>query len=130
MGGVSTMVLRGFAVAGGSWWLLSFGNRVTCAIPNPSLLGESAMSNIIDFLEAVGQNANLRYASPEKMQHLLADSQVDDELQGAVLAGDQQRLSELLRAKNTCCMLMSGRVSCLLMSGMNDEDEILGERRA
>lgn len=88
------------------------------------------MSNIIDFLETVGQNASLRYASPEKMQHVLADSQVDNELQEAVLAGDQQRLSELLRAKNTCCMLMPGRVSCLLMSGMNDEDEILGERCA
>jgi len=88
------------------------------------------MSNIIDFLEAVGQDATLRYASAEKMQHMLADSQVDEEVQEAVLAGDKQRLSELLRAKTTCCMLMPGRVSCLLMSGMNDEDELLDERCA
>jgi len=88
------------------------------------------MSNIIDFLETVGQDATLRYASAEKMQHMLADSQVDEEVQEAVLAGDKHRLSELLRAKTTCCMLMPGRVSCLLMSGMNDEDELLDKRCA
>jgi len=88
------------------------------------------MSNIIEFLETIGQNASLRYASTREMQHMLADSQMDQDVREAVLAKDQQRLSELLRAKNTCCMLMPGRVSCLLMSGMNDEDEVLGERCA
>jgi|SwirhisoilCB2_FD_contig_31_32372100_length_529_multi_2_in_0_out_0_1 hypothetical protein len=88
------------------------------------------MSNIIEFLETIGQNASLRYASTGEMQHMLADSQMDQDVREAVLAKDQQRLSELLRAKNTCCMLMPGRVSCLLMSGMNDEDEVLGERCA
>jgi hypothetical protein len=88
------------------------------------------MSNVIDFLETIGQNASLRYASAGEMRHMLTDSQVEQDVQEAILARDQQRLSDLLRAKNTCCMLMPGRVSCLLMSGMNDEDEILGERRA
>jgi hypothetical protein len=88
------------------------------------------MSNVIEFLETIGQNASLRYASTGEMQHMLADSQMDQDVREAVLAKDQQRLSELLRAKNTCCMLMPGRVSCLLMSGMNDEDEVLGERCA
>ncbi len=88
------------------------------------------MSNIINFLETIGQNASLRYASAGEMQRMLDDSQMDQDVKEAVLAKDQQRLSELLRAKNTCCMLMPGRVSCMLMPGMNDEDEILSERRA
>lgn len=88
------------------------------------------MSNVIEFLETIGQNASLRYASAGEMQHMLADSQMDQDVREAMLAKDQQRLSELLRAQNTCCMLMPGRVSCLLMSGMNDEDEVLGERCA
>jgi hypothetical protein len=61
---------------------------------------------------------------------MLADSQMDQDVREAVLARDQQRLSELLRAKNTCCMLMPGRVSCVLMAGMNDEDDGLEERCA
>lgn len=88
------------------------------------------MSNIIDFLEAIGQDASLRYASTGEMQHMLADSQMGQDVQEAVLARDQQRLTALLRVSNTCCMLMPGRVSCLLMSGMNDEDEVLDERCA
>ncbi len=84
------------------------------------------MSNIIDFLETIGQDASLRYASTGEMKHMLADSQVDQDVMEAVLAKDQQRLSELLKAKNTCCVLMPSRVSCVLMSGMNDEDEGLG----
>jgi hypothetical protein len=88
------------------------------------------MSNIINFLEAIGQDANLRYASNNEMQHMLADSQMDQDVKEAVLARDQQRLTALVGAQNICCMLMPGRVSCLLMSGMNDEDEVLDERRA
>jgi len=88
------------------------------------------VSNIIDFLESIGQDASLRYASAGEMQRMLADSRMDQDVTEAVLAQDQRRLSELLRAKNTCCVLMPGRVSCVLMAGMNDEDEGLEERCA
>lgn len=88
------------------------------------------MSNIIDFLETIGQDASLRYASSGEMQHMLADSQVDQDVMEAVLAKDQRRLSELLRAKNTCCVLMPARLSCVLMAGMNDEAEEFEERCA
>lgn len=88
------------------------------------------MSNIINFLEAIGQNASLRYATDGEMQHMLAGSQMDQNVKEAVLAKDQKRLTALVGAENVCCMLMPGRVSCLLMSGMNDEDEILDERCA
>lgn len=67
------------------------------------------MSNIIDFLEIMGQDANLRYASAGDMQRMLADIQVDPEMRGAVLATDQVRLTALAGAKNVCCMLACHR---------------------
>lgn len=81
------------------------------------------MSNIVDFLETVGQNASLRYASSAEMRHVLASSQLDQDAADAVLARDQQKISALLRTENIYC-------KCLLMSGMNDDDEALDERCA
>lgn len=88
------------------------------------------MSNIINFLEAVGQNASLRYASDGEMEHMLAESQMDQSVKEAVLAKDQKRLTALVGAENVCCMLMPASVSCVLMAGMNGEDEVLEERCA
>lgn len=81
------------------------------------------MSNIIDILENIGQNASLRYASSSEMRRVLADSPLDQDAADAVLAQDQQKISALLKTENIYC-------KCLLMSGMNDDDEALEERRA
>jgi hypothetical protein len=81
------------------------------------------MSNIVDFLENVGQNASLRYASRAEMQRMLANSLLDQDAADAVLAQDQHKISALLQTENIYC-------KCLLMSGMNDDDEGLEERRA
>ncbi|MDW2982368.1 MAG: hypothetical protein WBG81_04645 [Rhodanobacter sp.] len=88
------------------------------------------MSNIIDFLETIGQNASLRYASAKEVQHVLADMQVDPEIREAVLAKDQQRLTALVGAQNVCCLLIPAQVRCLLIPGINEEDEYYHERRA
>lgn len=88
------------------------------------------MSNIIDFLEAVGQDANLRYASTGDMQHVLVNSQLDQDIKQAVLAGDQQRLAVLAGARNVCCYLIPAQVRSWLIPGINDEDEHYEERRA
>ncbi len=88
------------------------------------------MSNIVDFLENVGQNASLRYASAGDMQRMLAHSQFDQDIKEAVLAKDQERLTALVGAQNVCCLLVPAQVRCLLVPGINDEDEYCHEQRA
>ena len=81
------------------------------------------MSNIIDFLENVGQNASLRYASAGDMQRMLADIQVDPDVRDAVLAKDQARLTALVGAQNVCCYLVPAQTPYMLIPGVNEEDE-------
>ncbi|HEY8328264.1 MAG TPA: hypothetical protein VIO59_07455 [Rhodanobacter sp.] len=88
------------------------------------------MSNIIDFLEAIGQNANLRYAPNGEMQRMLADTKVDAEVCDAVLARDQQRLRALVGAENVCCMLAFAQVHRSLIPGIDEVDGHNHKRRA
>jgi hypothetical protein len=88
------------------------------------------MSNIIDFLETIGQDANLRYASNGEMQHMLVDAQLDADVRDAVLAKDQQRLTALVGAQNVCCYLVPAKTPCMLIPGINEEDEFHHARRA
>lgn len=88
------------------------------------------MSNIVDFLEAVGQNASLRYAPVGEMQRMLADVQIDPEVRDAVLAKDQARLTALAGASNVCCMLVPALVPSDRVSGTDGEDGYYQQRRA
>jgi hypothetical protein len=88
------------------------------------------MSNIVDFLENVGQNASLRYASAGDMQRMLARSQFDQDVKEAVLAKDQERLTALVGAQNVCCYLVPAQVPCMVIPGINVEDEFHHARRA
>ena len=63
------------------------------------------MSNVIDFLERMGQDAQLRQASQREIELALADAQIDPEIQVAILAKDQSVLERLLGHVNVCCML-------------------------
>lgn len=67
------------------------------------------MSNVIDFLERMGHDAQLRHASLNEVEHALARTQLDPELQAAILAKDQQKLEILLGQNNVCCALMPGK---------------------
>lgn len=88
------------------------------------------MSNVIDFLEMIGQDARLRHASRDEIKLALAGMQVDSDLQAAILDKDQPQLEALIGAGNVCCMQFPGIVSCMQFAGMNDEDEIHRERYA
>ncbi len=81
------------------------------------------MSNFLDFLENVGQLAILPYPPSAERRRVLASIRLEQDAADAVLAQDQQKISALLQTENIYC-------KCLLMSGMNDDDEALEERRA
>jgi len=64
------------------------------------------MSNVIDFLESLGQDAKLRHASRDEMERALLNAQIEPELRAAILDADQARLEALLGAQaNVCCMI-------------------------
>ena len=64
------------------------------------------MSNAIDFLERMGQDAHLRYAVSSAMAAALAQAEVAQEVRGAILGADAARLESLLGASaNICCMV-------------------------
>jgi hypothetical protein len=63
------------------------------------------MSNAIDFLERVGQDAQLRYAGRQALEDALRKSDVVPSLQSAMM-DDSQRLALLLGADaNVCCVI-------------------------
>lgn len=67
------------------------------------------MSNVMDFLERMGQDAQLRHASSNYLQATLAESQIDSELQTAILSKDQPQLEALLGQGNFCCVQCPSR---------------------
>jgi len=73
------------------------------------------MSNAIAFLEAMGQNAELRHAGRAELYYELITHEVDAEAKGAILRGDGARLGLLLGS--------SAIASCSLFPGKGDEDE-------
>jgi len=81
------------------------------------------MSNVIDFLEMIGQDASLRHASRGDMAAAMDSMQIAPELQAAILSKDPQQLEAALGASNVCCMLLPATVCCMLLPGMNDDTE-------
>lgn len=60
------------------------------------------MSVVIQLLEKMGQNSELRYADAGQLAQLMADT--DPKLVAAVTAGDQQAIEALLGARtNVIC---------------------------
>lgn len=72
------------------------------------------MSNVIDFLERMGQDAQMRHASLNDVARVLDAAQIDPELQAAILAKDQLLIES---------MLGGSKVYCVLMPGKQDEEE-------
>jgi hypothetical protein len=72
------------------------------------------MSNVIDFLERMGRDAQLRHASKRDVELGLTCAQIDPDLRIAILAKDQSLLEALLGQETRCCMQMPGK---------EDEDE-------
>src|SRR5262245_5343662 len=83
--------------------------------PTPSTNRGRPMSNVIRFIECMGQDAALRHATGEDLQILLADARLEPQEQAIILAGDQTRLETLIGATKVVC--------CGIMPGKDDEDD-------
>ena len=67
------------------------------------------MSNVIGFLERMGQDAQLRRASLSEVELALKDAQIDPELQAAILDQDQRQLEALLGREHLCCLMFPAK---------------------
>jgi hypothetical protein len=64
------------------------------------------VSNVINFLEKIGQDAQLRHASTGEIELALNSAQIDPELRAAILSRNQKQLEVLLGARtNVVCGL-------------------------
>ena len=64
------------------------------------------MSNVIDLLERLGKDAQLRNATDGELEQVMIRAQIDPAIRDAILLRDQRRLEELLGADaNVCCMI-------------------------
>jgi hypothetical protein len=73
------------------------------------------MSNVISFLETIGQDAQLRHATNNELELALTDAQIGSELQEALLHNDQAQLEALLGARIN--------IVCSVFPGKEDDDE-------
>jgi DNA-binding transcriptional LysR family regulator len=66
--------------------------------------GVSLVSDVIEFLERFGQDADLRYATTERLEDALRAGGIDPALRAAILGKDVRALEALLGAEpNVCC---------------------------
>jgi hypothetical protein len=63
------------------------------------------MSDVIDFLEKMGQDPALRYASRAALDSALAQARLSPQVREALASGDQRALESLLGSDNVCCMI-------------------------
>jgi hypothetical protein len=81
------------------------------------------VSKIIEFLEKLGQDADLRYATNAELNAALMHADIDDSARAVVLQKDQRLLEELLDAgANVCCMI------AMPMEEEDDEEEAEKEK--
>lgn len=64
------------------------------------------MSNVIDLLERMGQDGQLRYAGGTELEQVLIRADIDPALRRAICAASQAQLEAVLgAASNVCCMV-------------------------
>ena len=64
------------------------------------------MSNLIDFMERLGQDADLHRAMIEDLEKALRDAGLKPALKDAILGNDRRALEALAGAEgNVCCMV-------------------------
>jgi hypothetical protein len=54
------------------------------------------MSNVIDFLERMGKDAQLRHASRDQLAFALEGTQIEAPMRSAIVAGDASQLQVLM----------------------------------
>jgi flagellar biosynthesis/type III secretory pathway M-ring protein FliF/YscJ len=68
--------------------------------------GEKFVSDVIEFLERFGQDADMRHAADDAIAEALSNAGIESRLQSAILSKDQRALEALLGADtNVCCMV-------------------------
>jgi hypothetical protein len=84
------------------------------------------MSNVIEFLDAMGRDAQLRHADAGTLAVALEQAQIDPALRAAVLSGDQQRLESLLGARtNVVCGFAPAQDDDSQEKAPDDDEEIV-----
>ncbi|MFC5579929.1 hypothetical protein [Rhodanobacter terrae] len=66
------------------------------------------MTDVIDFLEQMGQDAQLRHGSQDEVELALTSTEIAPELQAAILTKDQARLETLLGQIPLCVAFFPG----------------------
>ena len=73
------------------------------------------MTEIIDFLQKLGQDAQLRHAGYGEIRAALAAARIDKVAADAILAGDERTLAQYLAAPSEVC--------CLIFVPQREDDE-------
>jgi hypothetical protein len=64
------------------------------------------MSDVIDFLESWGRDAQLRHATGAELTQAMINAQIDPFVRKALLSADRRHLEFLVGAQpNVCCMI-------------------------
>ena len=80
------------------------------------------MSDVIDFIERLGQDSALRYASHQVVDRVSSEAQVSPEMRMALASRDQRLLESLLGVATNVC--------CLVHAPVGEEDEDAKPRKA
>jgi len=64
------------------------------------------MSNVIEFLEKMGQDASLRHADIVQIKQAMTAACLSVEAQAAIAAGDHEQIESLLGAKHNVCAIV------------------------
>lgn len=80
------------------------------------------MTDVIDFLERMGQDSHLRHGSQDEVELALASAEIAPELRVAILARDEQGLQALLGQDPFCCLISPAKPD-------EDEDEEQNEEQ-
>jgi hypothetical protein len=67
------------------------------------------MTDVVDFLERMGQDAQLRHASQDDLELALTSAEIVPELRGAILAKDQAQLEALLGRVPQCSVFFPSK---------------------
>jgi hypothetical protein len=67
------------------------------------------MTDVIEFLERMGQHARLRHAVRGELELALTDAEIAPELQAAILAKDQAQIEVLLGQAPLCGYFLPGK---------------------
>jgi len=65
------------------------------------------MSDLIDFLETMGSDSQLRFATDPRLEEALTHAGIAPAARSAVLAADQHRLESLIGARHNVCNLIN-----------------------